>query len=108
MQVRFKHLVEDRDRHGNIRIYARVPGRRKVRIRAPFGTDEFVEAYNAAVSTMSPRLDRPERRELDLFDTFACCTSAARHSSDWTRQRSHGDDAPWTPCARSTPTSQWL
>jgi integrase/recombinase XerD len=28
----------------------RVPGRRKVRIRAPFGTDEFVAAYNAAVS----------------------------------------------------------
>jgi hypothetical protein len=50
MQVRFKHLVEDRDRHGNIRVYVRVPGRRKVRIRAPFGTDEFVAAYNAAVS----------------------------------------------------------
>jgi integrase len=50
MQIRFKHLVEDRDRHGNVRIYVRVPGRRKVRIRAPFGTDEFVAAYNAAVS----------------------------------------------------------
>jgi integrase/recombinase XerD len=50
MQIRFKHLVEDRDRHGNIRIYVRVPGRRKVRIRPPFGTDQFVTAYNAAVS----------------------------------------------------------
>jgi integrase/recombinase XerD len=50
MRIRFKHLVEDRDRHGNIRIYVRVPGRRKVRIRAPFGRDEFVIAYNAAVS----------------------------------------------------------
>lgn len=50
MQIRFKHLVEDRDHRGNIRIYVRVPGRRKVRIRAPFGTDEFVAAYNAAVS----------------------------------------------------------
>jgi integrase/recombinase XerD len=50
MQVRFKHLVEDRDRHGNVRVYVRVPGRRKVRIRAPFGTDEFITAYNAAVS----------------------------------------------------------
>jgi integrase/recombinase XerD len=50
MQVRFKHLVEDRDRHGNVRVYVRVPGRRKVRIKAIFGTDEFVAAYNAAVS----------------------------------------------------------
>ena len=50
MQIRFRYLVEDRDRHGNIRLYVRVPGRIKVRIKAPFGTDEFVAAYNAAVS----------------------------------------------------------
>jgi len=50
MRIRLKYLVEDRDRHGNIRIYVRVQGRRKVRIRAPFGTDEFVAEYNAAVS----------------------------------------------------------
>ncbi len=50
MQIRFKHLVEDRDRHGNMRLYVRLPGRKKVRIRAPFGTDEFTAAYNAAVS----------------------------------------------------------
>ena len=50
MQIRFRHLVEDRDRHGNIRLYVRLPGRKKVRIRAPFGTDEFMAAYNAAVS----------------------------------------------------------
>src|SRR6516162_1313498 len=50
MQMRFRHLVEDRDRYGNIRIYVRVPGRKKVRIRAPFGTDEFITAYTAAVS----------------------------------------------------------
>src|SRR6516162_1759569 len=50
MQIRFKYLIEDRDRHGNIRVYVRVPGRRKVRIRAPFGTDKFTADYNAAVS----------------------------------------------------------
>ena len=50
MQIRFRYLIEDRDRHGNIRIYVRVAGRRKVRIRSPFGTDDFVTAYNAAVS----------------------------------------------------------
>jgi integrase/recombinase XerD len=50
MQLRFRYLVEDVDRYGNIRLYVRVPGRQKVRIRAPFGTDEFITAYNVAVS----------------------------------------------------------
>lgn len=50
MRIRFKHLVEDRDRHGNIRLYVRVPGRQKVRIRATFGTDEFIAAYNDAMA----------------------------------------------------------
>jgi hypothetical protein len=50
MQIRFRYIIEDRDRHGNIRIYVRVPGRRKVRIRAPFGTDKFIADYNAAIS----------------------------------------------------------
>jgi integrase/recombinase XerD len=50
LRIRFKHLVEDRDRHGNIRLYVRIRGRQKVRIRATFGTDEFIAAYNAAVS----------------------------------------------------------
>ncbi len=60
MQIRFKHLVEDRDRYGNIRLYVRVPGRRKVRIRAQFGTDAFIAAYNAAVSDhiIAPRQAR--------------------------------------------------
>jgi integrase/recombinase XerD len=50
MQLRFKYLLEDRDRFGNIRIYVRVPGRRKVRLRTKFGTDEFLAAYTAAVN----------------------------------------------------------
>ena len=50
MQVRFRWLVEDVDRYGNIRIYVRVPSRRKVRIRAPFGSEEFLAAYTAAVN----------------------------------------------------------
>src|SRR5215472_5027228 len=49
MQMRFKYLVEDVDRHSNIRLYVRVPGRRKVRLRSKFGTDEFLAAYTTAV-----------------------------------------------------------
>src|SRR4051812_16383826 len=63
MQIRLKYLVEDVDRHGNIRLYVRAPGRRKVRIKAPFGTDEFMAAYNAAVSdhVTAPRQAREAR-----------------------------------------------
>jgi integrase/recombinase XerD len=50
MHIRFKFLVEDVDRYGNVRLYVRVPGLRKVRIRQKFGTDEFVAAYNAALT----------------------------------------------------------
>jgi integrase len=40
--------VEDRDRHGNIRTYYRVKGRRKVRLRGTPWTPEFMAAYDAA------------------------------------------------------------
>src|ERR1700745_3681795 len=47
MQIRFRYIIEDRDRHGNIRVYVRVPGRRKVRIRAPFGKEAISEHVSA-------------------------------------------------------------
>src|ERR1700737_2974869 len=50
MRVRLKYLCEDLDRHGNVRCYVRVPGKRKVRIRARPGTSEFMEEYQAAVA----------------------------------------------------------
>jgi integrase/recombinase XerD len=50
MQMRFKYLVEDVDRYGHVRLYVRVPGRRKARLRANFGTDEFLATYAAAVA----------------------------------------------------------
>jgi integrase len=40
--------VEDRDRHGNIRIYYRVKGRPKVRLRGTPWTAEFMTEYAAA------------------------------------------------------------
>lgn len=40
--------VEDRDRHGNIRIYYRVKSRPKVRLRGTPWTPEFMAAYDAA------------------------------------------------------------
>jgi integrase len=46
--------VEDRDRHGNFRIYYRVKGAAKVRIRGTPWTPEFMAAYDAAKKMAAP------------------------------------------------------
>lgn len=43
-----KGVVEDTDRHGNIRLYYRAKGRPKVRLRAVPWTPEFMAEYEAA------------------------------------------------------------
>ncbi|WP_316179653.1 MULTISPECIES: tyrosine-type recombinase/integrase [unclassified Bradyrhizobium] len=53
MRVPLKYICEDVDRHGNVRCYVRVPGKRKVRIRALPGTPAFMEEYQAAIVTAS-------------------------------------------------------
>jgi len=58
MDVRLKYVWEDVDRHGNVRIYIKVPGRKKVRIRQQPGTPEFMAAYNDAVEGVSRRRNR--------------------------------------------------
>ncbi len=40
--------VEDRDRHGNVRIYYRAPGLKKVRLRGTPWSSAFMEAYERA------------------------------------------------------------
>jgi hypothetical protein len=61
MEIKLKHVIEDVDRHGNVRIYVRVPGRTKVRIRARPGTEEFMTAYHAATGNDSH--SPPQARE---------------------------------------------
>lgn len=47
--VELKYTVEDQDRHGNVRIYVRPPGGRKVRLREPVGSQAFIEEHKAAL-----------------------------------------------------------
>jgi len=49
MQIKLKYVIEDVDRHGNVRCYVRVPGQPKVRLRAHPGTEDFMAAYHAAI-----------------------------------------------------------
>lgn len=48
MKVRIKYVVEDTDRHGNVRVYLRKDGR-KVRLRGPLGSPDFWREYHAAL-----------------------------------------------------------
>jgi integrase len=46
--------IEDRDRHGNIRIYFRAKGRAKVRLRGTPWTPEFMAEYEGAKGDIAP------------------------------------------------------
>ncbi|MCW2284720.1 integrase [Rhodoblastus acidophilus] len=47
---RIKYVVEDVDRHGNVRLYFRVKGRPKVRLPGPPESPEFQKAYADALA----------------------------------------------------------
>lgn len=53
--MRLKHVNEDTDRHGNVRVYLRRPGQLKVRLRSLPGTEDFLAEYRAAVMGATPR-----------------------------------------------------
>jgi integrase/recombinase XerD len=93
VQIRLKYLVEDMDRHGNVRLYVRLPGRPKVRIRAQFGTDEFMAAYRAAIDGKSdgPRQARAAQRGsfrslCQLYYASATFTSLDGSTQAWRRR----------------------
>ena len=46
---RYRFVVQDRDRHGNLRAYLRRPGYPKVRLTETLGTDEFDAEYRRAI-----------------------------------------------------------
>ena len=55
VKVRFQYVIEDVDRHGNIRFYFRRRGEPKVRLHGLPGSDEFMLAYQGALSNTSKK-----------------------------------------------------
>lgn len=60
MQVTYRHVVQDRDRHGNVRHYLRLPGLPKRRLREAPGTPAFDAEYRAALAA-PPAPAKPRR-----------------------------------------------
>ncbi len=54
----YRYVVQDADRHGNVRVYLRVPGKPKVRLRAQPGTDAFEAEYRAALEAKPAKKGR--------------------------------------------------
>jgi integrase len=50
VKLRLKYLIEDVDRHGNVRIYFRRSGHRKIRLRGLPGSEEFQAGYAKALA----------------------------------------------------------
>jgi hypothetical protein len=50
IDVRIKFVVEDVDRHGNVRIYFRRKGHPKVRLPGPIGSGDFWTVYRATLA----------------------------------------------------------
>ena len=61
--IDLKFLIEDTDRHGNVRVYVRRQGR-KTRIRETPGTEEFMVAYRAALALDGgAEISEPSKRD---------------------------------------------
>ena len=65
---RFRYVVEDRSRHGKVRVYLRYPGApQKVRLHAEPDTPEFDTEYRAALAKAkagAPPPDAPKRPDV--------------------------------------------
>ena len=75
--------IEDRDRHGNLRIYFRAKGRSKVRLRATPWTPEFMAEYDAAkgveiAATSRSRAAIPSTWRWLCVKYFSECTDYVR------------------------------
>jgi hypothetical protein len=49
-KIRLKYVHEFIDRHGKVRRYVRLPGRKRVPLSGAPGTAEFMDAYQAALA----------------------------------------------------------
>lgn len=50
--IRLKYILQDRDRHGNHRVYVRLKGKGQIRLRETPDTPEFLDEYKAALARL--------------------------------------------------------
>ena len=58
VELKLKYVIEDVDRHGNVRLYFRRKARNKIRLPGLPGSAEFMQAYRLALGGSEPQLIR--------------------------------------------------
>ncbi|MGC1862816.1 MAG: site-specific integrase [Methylocystis sp.] len=51
-KIELPHIMRDKDRHGNVRVYVRIVGKPKVRLKDQPGSPAFLKAYTAALDAL--------------------------------------------------------
>lgn len=73
---RYRFVVQDRDRHGNVRVYLRLPGKPKVRLHEEPGTPEFDAEYRRATAgEIKPKITGPARKPIAPGSLRALCVA---------------------------------
>jgi len=81
-----KYVITDYDRLGNERIYFRVAGKQKVRLRGPLFSDDFFDDYaKAKKGELKPREIRVSRNKTPPAGTFARLCVDYYQSADYRR-----------------------
>jgi integrase len=68
----YRFISEDLDRHGNMRIYFRQPGRAKIRLREIPGTQEFDREYREALAGKLKSAASADRRAAPGTSKWLC------------------------------------
>jgi hypothetical protein len=84
MRIELKYLVEDTDRHGNVRLYVRMPGKKKIRIRERPSTAAFMDAYKEAVASETKALPQHKPSKRGSF-RHLCQLYMSANNVEWMR-----------------------
>jgi integrase len=104
-KIRLRYVHEFIDRHGKVRRYVRLPGRKRVPLPGAPGTVEFMAAYEAAIAGDAPRMEIGASRTkpgtvnaaiISYFNSaaFAALANESRRSRRFILEafrREHGD-----------------
>lgn len=82
MKFKLKYVVEDTDRHGNVRLYYRRNGS-KTRLRGPIGSPDFLNDYKAAANPKIARIPRATNPGCTKTGSFKWLCAQYYKSSMW-------------------------
>ena len=70
--VAYRFVIEDHDRHGNVRVYFRRKGQRKIRIRETPGTEAFERRYRELLAGCQPEVQTGPKPPLPRTWRWLC------------------------------------